>query len=49
MRLIRRTSGRFSPRRDFTSLAPMTADVQVARRTSLVLTTPGEARGRGAR
>lgn len=49
MRLIRRTSGRFSPRHDFTSLAPMTADVQVARRTILVLTTPGVTRGRGPR
>jgi hypothetical protein len=49
MRLIRRTSGRFSSRCDFTSLAPMTSDVQVARRVSLVLTAPGEGKGRKAR
>lgn len=49
MRLIRKTSGRFVPRRDFSSLAPLTADVQVARRTQLVLTAPGDRRERKAR
>lgn len=44
MKLIRKTSGRFSPRRDYSTLAPLTADVKVARRVALVLTAPGEGR-----